>query len=49
MILFFRAHCLCQQLVRHGAHDIDSLLLGLDNVAGLGILGKALESADEGT
>jgi len=38
---------LCQKLVGNGAHDVDGLLLGLDDVAGLGILGQALEGADE--
>lgn len=38
---------LCQELVGHGAHDVDGLLLSLDDVAGLGILGQALERAHE--
>ena len=37
---------LCQKLIGHSAEDVDRLLLGLDNVAELGILGQALEDTD---
>jgi hypothetical protein len=37
---------LCQKLIGHSAEDVDWLLLGLDNVAELGILGQALEDTD---
>jgi hypothetical protein len=37
--------CLCEQLVGDSAHDVDLLGRGLDDVAGLGVLGETLEDA----
>ena len=37
---------LCQELVGHRAHDVDGLLLGLDDVTRLGVLRQALQRAD---
>ena len=38
---------LCEKLVGHSAHHVDGRLLGLDDVSRLGVLGQALEGADE--
>lgn len=44
--VFKKVYRLCQKLVGHRAHDVDGLLLGLDDVSRLGVLGQTLERAD---